>query len=226
VDSSKIDLSKINIFVYEIIQFYTNYKADFIWRKLESVWQILLTEIILQKTNASKVANFINEFLRKCNTPYNTLTVPTEELKFILKPFGMSTVKAVRIKTIAEIVVNKWGGVVPCDKEQLMQLPGVGDYISDAVMCFGFGCDRAVVDVNTIRVITRYFGIQSNFARPRYDKKLYSFIQSLVPEGKCKEFNWGIIDLSHYVCRGNPKCLNCVIKEHCSFFNNFSTILI
>ncbi len=212
--------NKKNFFIKNILDFYQKERRIFVWRENISNWEILLVEVLLQKTNAEKVANFIAEVLSKIKTPENTLKMSIEELEKLLKPFGMYKVKAVRIKKLADVILKKYSGRIPCSEKKLLSLPGVGRYISDAVLCFSCGEDKAVVDVNTIRVVTRYFGIKSPYSRPRNDPDLYKFIQGLVPKGKCKEFNWGLIDFSAKICKLKPKCSMCSLKKNCMFFNS------
>ncbi|WP_457634894.1 endonuclease III domain-containing protein [Persephonella sp.] len=211
--------NKKKFFIHEILKFYQIERRDFVWRNNVSIWEMLITEIVLQKTNAGKVANFITKVLSKLKTPENTLKIPIEELENLLKPFGMYKVKAARIKKLADVILKNYSGHIPCSEKELLSLPGVGRYISDAVLCFSCGKDKAVVDVNAIRVVTRYFGIKSPYSRPRNDPDLYKFIQSLVPKGKCREFNWGLIDFSAKVCKLNPICSICNLKNMCMYYN-------
>jgi A/G-specific adenine glycosylase len=59
----------------------------------------------------------------------------------------------------AKIIVDKYNGIFPADRQALLELPGIGDYTSAAIASFAFGKKEAVVDGNVIRVISRLFGI-------------------------------------------------------------------
>jgi A/G-specific adenine glycosylase len=70
-----------------------------------------------------------------------------------------------------------------------------------------------------IRVIQRVFGWQSERKRPREDRKLWAFAETLVPEGKCREFNWGVLDFGAFICtHRKPKCPECLLNEICDYY--------
>jgi len=133
----------------------------------------------------------------------------------IIQPLGLSY-KANRLKFTADIIVKKFGGVIPDDEEKLLELPGVGRYIASAVQVFAFGKPKAVLDTNVIRVHKRVFGIQSQKNRSRDDPYLWNFAQLLVPISRAKEYNWGLIDYGALVCKSSsPACGECVLQEMC-----------
>lgn len=100
----------------------------------------------------------------------------------------------------------------------LLSLSGVGEYIADAVLCFAYGTDVAVVDSNVCRVIERVFGIVAK-GEKRRDRKFRSLAQEMVPSGRANEFNWAMIDFAAIVCTAsNPKHDICPMNDFCSYY--------
>ena len=117
---------------------------------------------------------------------------------------------------------SKYHGKIPNNENDLRGLSGVGNYISDAVMVFGFGAKKTVIDTNVVRLVTRYFGI-SITVEARRNKEFIKFCQSLasnVPEERIREFNWALIDLPALVCIRTPRCHMCPLSTRCSYFTN------
>ena len=119
----------------------------------------------------------------------------------------------------AKEILTNHNGKVPNSKNDLLSLPGVGPYSANAVLCFAFNHDVSMVDTNILRVLQRVFSLKSNSPRPRQDKKIWEFAESLPPKGSGKEFNYGILDFAAKVCTSrNPKCNTCVLNGMCDYY--------
>ena len=98
-----------------------------------------------------------------------------------------------------------------------MKLPGVGEYISNAVLCFGFNKPVPIIDANVGRVIKRVYSFPVKSA-PSRDKDLLIKMQEIIPDTRFKEFNLGILDLGALICvPRNPICAECPLTKICDF---------
>jgi A/G-specific adenine glycosylase len=184
-------------------------------------FQTLLTEILLRKTNAPKVKNFITDTIKEMGTPYKIKEAGATVLRESLKPYGMSHKKSAELSALASKLDSDFEGTVPSNKDKLLELPGVGNYIANCVLCFSFDQRVPILDVNIIRLLTRVFSIKSERARPREDPELWKFAESLLPRKHCKEFNLALLDLSMRVCKAKkPECQNCPLAEMCDYFKH------
>jgi A/G-specific adenine glycosylase len=117
---------------------------------------------------------------------------------------------------VAEVLVDRFGGIVPDTLEDLLSLPGVGDYAANAVLCFGFGRPAILMDANTTRVVTRITGHDSATRRWQLRLDLYHLAG---PIGADMSFNSALLDLGALVCQaGSPRCLACPVSQHCITF--------
>jgi A/G-specific adenine glycosylase len=117
---------------------------------------------------------------------------------------------------LAQIVATEHRGEIPHLKEELLELPGIGDYIANAVLCFAYGESVPLLDTNIIRILERVFGIRSSKVRARTDKELWKAVERIIPPGKAKEFNLAMLDLAALICTSrNPKCSICPTADIC-----------
>lgn len=210
-------MKKKETFVKNLLNWYSKNKRDFSWRNKTNPFHILVAEIMLQKTDAKKVSEVYDIFIERHPTPQDLVSAELSELKKELALLGIHK-RAERMKKLAEKIIFEYGGEVPSEKEELLKLPGVGEYISNAVLCFAFGENVPIVDTNVIRLLDRVFGVKSSKSRPRTDRKIWEFAAELVPKGKCKEYNHALLDFAASVCTSkNPQSDICPEKTICCF---------
>lgn len=212
---------KKNLFINLLLKWWAKNRRDFPWRFTKDPYSILIAEMLLRKTTAKQVEKIYPRFLVKYPNPHSLSVADKRELEELLKPLGMEHTRAEMFKKFGLTVEEKYGGQIPSNPEELLKLPGVGMYATNAVLSFAYSKDVPLVDTNFIRIIHRVFGIKSQKSRARNDKKLWKFAQSLIPEGNSKNFNLAILDFAAIVCRAKaPKCHVCPIKNEniCSYF--------
>ncbi|MFW6047425.1 MAG: A/G-specific adenine glycosylase [Candidatus Woesearchaeota archaeon] len=216
------DNSFINFFWDNISNWYNNNKRDFAWRKTNNIYYLLLAEFLLQQTNVEKVEKVYYELITKYPKLNDLAKADVKELKKIIKPLGL-LYRANRIKNSAKKILVDYQGKVPRRLEELKSLPGVGEYIGEAVRCFGFEEKAVPIDTNVIRLFTRFFGLASKKKRPRNDKKLkeniriiYINIYNKNNNIKIKKFNFAVLDFAAKVCKkSDPKCVFCPLSKQC-----------
>lgn len=200
-----------------------NYR-NFIWRKSIDPYVILITEILLQKTNAEKVSEIFSIFFNKFPTIKDLYESNIENLIEILKRLGLQNEKSKRIKNLAKKIFLERNGIIPNTKEQLLMINGVGKYMANAVLCFAFNKRYEIVDSNIIRIYQRIFNLKSKSKRPRTDKKVWEFARIILPLDYFKLFNFALLDFGAKICTAkNPKCLICFFKEDCYYFTKSSS---
>lgn len=192
-------------------------RFDYPWRKTSDPYKILISELLLQKTDARKVELVFPKFVRKFPAVRNLYQVNVEEIEKLIKSIGLFY-RARRIKRIAEQITDRFDGNVPNDKSALVSLYGVGDYISNAVLCFAFGEKVPIVDTNVIRVYERVFNLKSLKSRPRKDMRIWDFAERILPSEKYVEYNYALLDFASSICKAkNPQCRACPISNTCKW---------
>jgi len=139
-----------------------------------------------------------------------------EERALLLRPLGLWGQRARQLKALATTLLTKYGGSVPCRYEDLVSLPGVGDYVARATLLFACGVPTYLLDVNSRKVVSRFF------LHPRggSDREIAEILRLATPRdpAESRVFGWGIIDFSALVCTRKPKCYRCPLAERCSYY--------
>ncbi len=217
-----VDEDKKKEFVINLLAWHAENKRTFSWRQTKNPFHILISEIMLQKTDVKKVSEVYDKFIEKYPTPEALAVAELAELRKELALLGIHQ-RAERLKKTAEKIINEYGGEVPSEKDELLKLPGVGEYISNAVLCFAFGKDVPIVDTNVIRLFERVFGVKSSKSRPRTDRKIWKFAAQLIPKGKCREYNQALLDFAASLCTSkNPLSDICPENKICSYAKEIS----
>jgi len=208
---------KIVIFQQAMLDWYEKNGRAFIWRGQSDPYKILVSEIMLQQTNADRVAPVYQRLTQQYPNIRALAQAELPDLVTVMKPLGLGY-RAHRLKRAAEKLVAEYNGDLPAKEEALLALPGIGRYISNAILCFAFDNRVALVDVNVARLYHRVFGATSEKARPRDDPKLWKFAAEMLPGTRFREYNLALIDFSAQVCTlRKPKCDKCAVSGFCNF---------
>lgn len=209
---------EFNNFVDSILKWYDGHKKKFGWRETKNPYKILISEILLHKTDSKKVEKVYPNFIEKFPTVYYLYQAESEEIDNLIKDIGLFY-RGQRLKKIAEQIVNQFKGNIPDNKENLISLYGVGEYISNAVLCFAFKKRVPIVDTNVIRVYKRVFNVKSQKSRPRTDKEIWDFAEKMLPMENYVEYNYALLDFASDVCKvKRPLCQICPIRDICDYY--------
>jgi A/G-specific adenine glycosylase len=211
-----------NYFTTSIIQWYKKKGRDFPWRYNKDIYQVLVSELLLQKTDAPKVEAVFNDFFSAYKEIHDIYKAEIKDIEEKLLHLGLYKHRADRLKSIAQTIVENYSGEIPQNKEDLLKLKGVGEYISNAVLCFGYNEPEPIVDTNVIRIFNRLFKMQSSKKRPRNDKDIWKFAGELLPKKKIQDYNYGLLDFASLICKSKkPVCHSCMFLNYCSYGKKF-----
>ena len=207
--------SKNQYFRDKVRQYYGLNKRDFYWRRTRlSPFQVMITELFLKKTRAETVDKFMLDFVTRYDTSKKLLKASEKEILKQVSTLGLGNQRTRALVQISRHVHEYHAGELPCDLKEIMEIPHVGLYIANATMCFGFNKRYPILDVNTSRVISRFFSME-NKKDLRDDRDLQAKAGELLPREGFKEYNWGLLDLSAGVCRSRPSCTQCPLRRKC-----------
>jgi A/G-specific adenine glycosylase len=217
MEKSKITRSQW-AFIRRILAWYKHNRRDFPWRNTTDPFRILLSEVLLRKTTARQVAKLYESFVQKYPTPSSLLDAPLQDLMCDLRSLGIYRVRAMQLKSIAKALVQKFGGHVPNSRDALHALPGVSDYIANAVLCLAYGVNAPFLDTNSARVLQRVFGISANGKLPQEDPRVWRLAARLIPHGRARDFNLALLDLGALLCTARkPLCGRCPLFRLCDY---------
>lgn len=197
---------------------YSAHARDLPWRRPDfTAWGTLVSEIMLQQTQASRVAVEIEGWLRRWPEPADLAAAPTSEVLRMWGNLGYPR-RALRLQQSAQAIVDRHGGVVPSDIDELLALPGIGDYTARAVAVFHFGQRAPVVDTNVRRVVARFLhGLANQGPARRSD---LADVEALLPddEDEAGLVSAALMELGALVCTSrSPACDRCPLRSDCAW---------
>lgn len=181
-------------------------------------WGILVSEFMLQQTPVSRVIEPLREWLEKWPTPRALAAAPAGDAVRAWGRLGYPR-RALRLHACAVTIVERHGGIVPDDVEELLALPGVGEYTARAVAVFAFGRRHPVVDTNVRRVLARAIGGKGQPSPPATGRDLAA-MEELLPEDPVEAavVSAAVMELGAIVCTArSPVCGDCPIAARCAW---------
>jgi len=205
-----------------ILGWYRKNKRVLSWRKNKTPYKVLVSEFLLHKTDATKVSVVYPLFVKRFPCVNDLNKADISKIRKLFSNIGLFY-RADRLKKVSNQIVEEFNGEVPNSREGLLSLYGVGDYIANAVLCFGYKKRVAIVDTNIIRIYGRIFGVKSNTSRPHTDKKLWEFAEEMLPKNNYIEYNYALLDFASDICKTkSPKCKICPIITICKEYKEKS----
>ena len=186
-------------------------RHDLPWREPDrSAYDLLVAEILLQRTTASAVANLYVPFLARYPSPAAVVAAPSDELGAMTARLGLAT-RAEYIERTAGLLLADHDGAVPTDHADLLALHGVGEYTARSVLAHCYAEEVCAVDANVDRILTRYFGLDAE------DAELEELADEQVPADRASGFLHALLDLGSAVCTArSPTCEECPLADGCA----------
>ncbi len=188
---------------------YGGHRRDLPWRGRTDPYEVLVAEVMLQQTQAPRVATRYEDFLARFPTAAALAEASLTEALAAWSGLGYNS-RARRLREAAQrVVADGW----PRTVAGLRELPGVGPYTAAAVACFAFGAEVAAPDTNARRVLSRWRGEALG------GRKLVEAAdaeRAVAPVGAA-DWNQAIMDLGATVCTPRlPRCGECPVASWCT----------
>jgi A/G-specific adenine glycosylase len=185
------------------------HRRDFPWRETRDPWRVLVSEVMLQQTQAARVVAYYERFLAQFPDPADCAAAEVGDVVRAFGGLGYNR-RAVHLHRAARRIAADHGGRVPDDLDALRALPGVGPYTARAVLAFAFERDVGVVDTNVLRVLSRALAGRTVSAREAQE-----LADSQVPVGAAWSHNQAMLDLGAAHCAAKPLCRGCPVRRRC-----------
>lgn len=181
-------------------------------------WEILLCEVMSQQTPVARVEPVWRAWLERWPGPAELAAAAPADVIRMWGKLGYPR-RALRLRECALVVVDTHGGRVPHDVDELLALPGVGDYTARAVACFAYGRRVPVVDTNVRRVVARAVRGEAEVGPPSTRRDLAA-VEALLPPDReqAVAFSIAIMELGALVCTARtPRCDDCPLASSCAW---------
>lgn len=200
-----------------LLEWFETNKRSFPWREPgRRPYEIVVAEILLQRTPAPTVARIYHAFMERFPSWSALAGATPADLRPLLEPLGLWQVRAGILARVAAAMIAR-GDTVPASRLELEQINGVGQYTSAAILLVVHGQDEPLLDANMARVLERYFGPRT-FFDIRDDPYLHALARRVVHAPHSLEMNWAILDLAATICKAKrPLCGQCPLHATCQF---------
>lgn len=194
---------------------YQERKRDLPWRKDQDPYHIWISEIMLQQTRVEAVKGYYERFMKELPNVHALANVTEEKLLKLWEGLGYYS-RARNLKKAAQMIEQEYDGVFPCSYQELLNLPGIGEYTAGAIASIAFRKKVPAIDGNVFRVMMRIQNSKQNISKPKTRKELFSALLEIMPDDP-GTFNQALMELGATVCvpNGAPDCMHCPVESIC-----------
>ena len=192
--------------------FARNRRAD-PWRENATPYSIWVAEVMLQQTVVKAVVPYFETWMKLFPDVASLAAVKEQKVLRTWEGLGYYS-RARNLHKAAKLIVTDHGGKLPSDYDQLLELPGIGEYTAAAIMSIAFGKPYPVVDANVMRVVRRILVIRDDSVAGK--KRVQDFLELAIHRKEPGDFNEAMMQLGQTVCRSRqPQCEICPLRGHC-----------
>jgi A/G-specific adenine glycosylase len=204
----------------KILKWYDNNKRSLPWRKNVSLkkkqYFTLVSEFMLQQTQVVTVIPYFNRFIRKVPNLESLAKINDEKLIKLWEGLGYYS-RAKNLKKTARNIIINFKGKLPSNFEDLVSLPGIGNYTASAILAIAFNKPYIPLDGNIERVLKRYLYLKKDKEIQKdnlIQKKSIFGISS-----RSSDYAQALMELGALICKpSNPSCNQCPIIKKCRSF--------
>jgi A/G-specific adenine glycosylase len=147
------EITKFRRIVYD---YYRNFGRDLPWRNTDNPYEILVSEVMLQQTQVSRVVERYGEFIKTFPDIASLAKARLHDILTVWQGLGYNR-RALSLKRLAEIVNATYGGYIPSHVSLLVQLPGIGNATANAICAFAFNQPVVLIETNVRTVYIYHF---------------------------------------------------------------------
>jgi len=174
----------------------------------------LLVAVVLSAQATDVGVNIATrDLFKQVQTPQAMLELGEEKLREAIKTIGLFNTKAKNVIALSQMLVDRYDGQVPSDRDALMELPGVGRKTANVVMNTAFGVETFAVDTHIFRV-----GNRTGLAPGKDPLQVELVLDKVTPPPFRRDAHHLLILHGRYVCKARlPECWRCVIADICRY---------
>jgi endonuclease-3 len=178
-------------------------------------FKILIGTILSARSRDENTTKVVNKLFARFKTPQDIASADIDEIKKIIHSIGFYNVKAARIKQVSQMIVSKFGGQVPCDIDQLLELPGVGRKTANCVLVYAFDRPAIPVDVHVHRISNRLGLVDT-----KMPEQTEIELSRLVDRRLWTKVNDTFVMYGQNICLPvRPNCGSCDLKKMCRYYS-------
>jgi A/G-specific adenine glycosylase len=199
-----------------LIAWYRSHARDLPWRHSRDPYCVWVSEIMLQQTQVATVREYFARFVRALPDVHQLAAADEQHVLRLWEGLGYYR-RARQLHAAAKQIVAEHAGRFPQDLDALRKLPGIGRYTAGAIASIAFNRRAAILEANTIRLLSRLIGYRGDPRLTAGHHVLWEVAESILPQKDVAEFNQALMELGSLVCTpSEPKCHECPLSSLCA----------
>lgn len=199
-----------------LLNWYDKNRRILPWREEPTAYRVWVSEIMLQQTRVEAVKPYFERFMRSLPDVKSLAQIPEESLLKLWEGLGYYN-RVRNLQKAAIQLMERHGGQIPADYEELLKLPGIGSYTAGAVSSIAYNRKRPAVDGNVLRVLSRIRMDGRLISDAKVKAAVEEELLEAMPGDRPGDFNQAMMELGACVCvpNGEPHCEDCPLSGLC-----------
>ena len=206
---------ELTAFRKQLLAWFRQFQRDLPWRRTRDPYCVWLSEIMLQQTRVAAVIPYYESFLEHFPNLHALAAALEEEVLRLWSGLGYYS-RARNLHKAAQKIVAEHGGEFPSRLEDVLALPGIGNYTAAAILSIAFGQKHAVLDGNVARVLTRLGAVRGDLRVSARWQDLQKCADANLEAKSPGDWNQAMMELGATLCSPkSPQCLLCPVAQFC-----------
>ena len=206
---------ELALFRKQLLAWFRQSQRDLPWRRTRDPYCVWVSEIMLQQTRVVAVIPYYERFLKRFPNLQALAVAPEEEVLRLWSGLGYYS-RARNLQKAAQKIVAEHGGEFPSRPEDVLKLPGIGNYTAAAILSIASQKEYAVLDGNVARVLARLGAIRGDLRVRHQWQKLQEYADAYLDRKSPGDWNQAMMELGATLCAPkSPQCLLCPVAQFC-----------
>jgi len=184
-------------------------------RKKPDAFKILISCLLSLRTQDKNTEIASNRLFAVASTPKEIIKLPIKRLEKLIFSSGHYRKKARTLKHVSKVILEEFHGHVPCTREELISIKGIGPKTANIVLAFAFGKQVLPIDTHCHRIPNRL-----GWVKTKTPEQTEAELNKILPKRYWTEFNSIFVQFGKIICQPvSPKCSICPISKYCPRIN-------
>ncbi len=214
-----MEYNQLDQIVTPLLEWYEADHRQLPWRETKDPYGVWVSEIMLQQTRVETVIPYYERFMQRCPTIVALASCEDEELLKLWEGLGYYS-RVRNLKKAAQVICQCHEGIFPHTYDEILALPGIGEYTAGAVLSIAFEEARAAVDGNVMRVVTRLTQDRQDIMEAKFRRQVTEALEAVYPSKQRGDFTQSLMELGAVICvpNGEPLCAKCPLNALCGAY--------
>ena len=192
----QLSSSEVGAFREQVWGYYRQAGRRMPWRDDPSPYRVLVSELMLQQTQVSRVVPKFETFMYTCDSFASLANVPLSTVLELWSGLGYNR-RAKYLHQTARIVVHDYDGLLPSSRDELIKLPGVGTNTAGAILAYAYNQPVVFIETNIRTVYFHHF--YADHADQVSDKQLETLVEQTLDRDNPREWYWALMDYGAFL---------------------------